>query len=198
MPSHRSAGLEILPLLSRSLPSYTQSATYLTAPLLSSPYREHTRTTRAAETFHSHCCKNIKPTSRNSCTWSSGACNWLPVSRHEPLDTTKDAFSVSTVYNCTLSALYSVALCQHSLHLPSVSTEYSRKLSALYTVALYVSTVYSRTLSTVNSCTLLALYTVALCQHCIKLLSLSPLYIVALCQHCIQFTLSALYTVALC
>ena len=39
------------PLLSGSLLSYTQSATYLTAPLPSSPYREHTKNTRVTETF---------------------------------------------------------------------------------------------------------------------------------------------------
>ena len=76
------------PFLRGSLPSSTQSATYLTAPLPSSPYREYTRTTRVTETFCSHRCKNTKPTSRNARTWSSGECNWWPVSHHKPLDTT--------------------------------------------------------------------------------------------------------------
>ena len=37
------------PCLSGSLPSYTKSATYLTAPLPWSPYREHTRNTRVTK-----------------------------------------------------------------------------------------------------------------------------------------------------
>jgi len=65
-----------------------QSAPYLTSPLPSSPYRQHTRTTHVTETFHSHRCKHTKPTSIKACTWSSGEYNWWPVSRREPLDTT--------------------------------------------------------------------------------------------------------------
>jgi len=76
------------PLLSGSLLSYTESATYLTAPLPLSPYREHTKNTRVSETFCFQYCKKTKQTCRNACTWSSGECNWWPVSRHEPLDTT--------------------------------------------------------------------------------------------------------------
>ena len=40
------SGLERISLRSGFLPSYIQSATYLTAPLPSSPYRQHTRTTQ--------------------------------------------------------------------------------------------------------------------------------------------------------
>ena len=86
----------------RTLPSYTQSATYLTAPcpvtlqsatyltapLPSSPYREHTENTRVIETLCFQYCKKTKQMCRNACTWSSGECNWWPVSCYEPLDTT--------------------------------------------------------------------------------------------------------------
>jgi len=37
------------PRFEGSLPSYTKSATYLTAPLPSSPYREHTTNTRVTQ-----------------------------------------------------------------------------------------------------------------------------------------------------
>jgi len=37
------------PRFTGSLPSYTKSATYLTAPLPSSPYREHTKNTRVTQ-----------------------------------------------------------------------------------------------------------------------------------------------------
>ena len=75
-------------LLSGSLPSYTKSATYLTAPLPSSPYREHIKNTWVTKTLCFQYCKKTKQTCRNACTWSSGEYNWWPVSRHEPLDTT--------------------------------------------------------------------------------------------------------------
>ena len=48
------------PLFSGSLPSYTKSATYLTAPLSSSPYREHTKNTRVTKTLCSQYCTKTK------------------------------------------------------------------------------------------------------------------------------------------
>jgi len=75
-------------LLQGSLLSYIKSATYLTAPLPSSPYRQHTKITRVTETFCFQYCKKTKQTCRNACTWSNGECNWWPVSHHEPLATT--------------------------------------------------------------------------------------------------------------
>ena len=75
------------PRFTGSLPSYNKSATCLTAPLPSSPYREHTKNTRLHNPLFRYC-KMTKQTCRNACSWSSGECNWWPVSRHEPLDTT--------------------------------------------------------------------------------------------------------------
>ena len=75
------------PRFTGSLPSYTKSATYLTAPLPSSPYREHTKNIRLHNPLFRYC-KKTKQTCRNACRWSSGECNWWPVSRHESLDTT--------------------------------------------------------------------------------------------------------------
>jgi len=48
------------PLLSGCLLNYTQSAIYLTAPLPSSPYREHTKNTRVTETLCFQYCKKTK------------------------------------------------------------------------------------------------------------------------------------------
>jgi len=75
------------PRFTGSLPSYTKSATYLTASLPSFPYREHTKNTLGYTTLCSRYCKTTKQTCRNAGSWSSGECNWWPVSRHEPLDT---------------------------------------------------------------------------------------------------------------
>ena len=87
------------PRLSGSLPSYTKSATYLTAPLPSSPYREHTKTTWVTKTLCSQYCTKTKQTCRNACTLSSGECNWWPVSHHESLDNTHQHVSTVTVIN---------------------------------------------------------------------------------------------------
>jgi len=98
------------------LPSYTQSATHLTAPLAqlhsicNTSYRtpctvtlnlqhilphhcrrlltDSTHKTLRYTTLCSRYCKTTKQTCRNAGRWSSGECNWWPVSRYEPLDTT--------------------------------------------------------------------------------------------------------------
>jgi len=58
--------------LSGSLPNYTKSATYFTAPLPSSPFRQHTKNNRVTKTLCYQYCTKTKQTRRNACTWSSG------------------------------------------------------------------------------------------------------------------------------
>ena len=77
-------------------PSLKLQATYtkiyyniLPHPLPSSPYRQHTKNTRFTKTLCSQYYGKTKETCRNVCIWSSGERNGWPVSRHEPLDTTR-------------------------------------------------------------------------------------------------------------
>ena len=78
------------PLFSGSLLVILNPLHILPHPLPSSLYRGHTKNTRVTKTLFFQYCKKTKQTCRNACTWSSGECNWWPVSRHEPLDTTAD------------------------------------------------------------------------------------------------------------
>ena len=66
---------------------------FLTAPLPSSPYRQHTKNyTWVTKDLGSQYYGETKHKCRNVCTWSSGECNMWPLSRQEPLDTTPPPF----------------------------------------------------------------------------------------------------------
>jgi hypothetical protein len=84
-------------LVSKESPRLSGS-TYLTAPLPSSPYTQHTKNTPVTKNLCSQYSTKTKQTCRSACTWSSGDCNWWPVSRHESLDNTlrPDLFELRT------------------------------------------------------------------------------------------------------
>jgi len=81
-------------------------------PLPSSPYREQIKITRVTKTPCSQYFGKTKQTCRNVCIWWSGVCNWWPVSRHEPLDTTH-----GTSVTFTYTKLYNLlTICNYGLH----------------------------------------------------------------------------------
>ena len=91
------------PRLSGSKHSYTESC----CNILPHPCRclltgSTQKTLKSTKTLCSQYCWETTQTCRNAaCIWSSGECNGWPVSRHEPLDTTK-LVTIFPVFFCLL------------------------------------------------------------------------------------------------